>query len=123
VKNVAIKIKGVSALLMNRFPLEPVEAIATKTPKEQAAIAEYRTDEGALYIPGVNVQRALMAAATYTKWKGNASLQKPVAACVFIDPEFIILDKQDYVIDSRAVVVPATKGRIVRHRPRFAEGS
>lgn len=38
----------------------------------------------------------------YSKGKGRASLQKPVAACVLVTPEY-----------------RATRGRIVRHRPRL----
>jgi hypothetical protein len=42
-----------------------------------------------------------------------------VAACVMVSPERISLGTRDYVIDSRPVVIPATKGRILRHRPRL----
>ena len=38
-----------------------------------------------------------------------------------IEPEMIGLGTKTYEIDSRPVVVPATRGRIVRHRPRFNE--
>ncbi|MDD4484272.1 MAG: hypothetical protein PHD55_07900 [Methanoregula sp.] len=105
---------------MHRFPLEPVQAIAKMSKEEQAEIAAYRDEEsGDLYIPGVAIQRALIAAATYSKGKGRASLQKPVAACVFVDPDQCSLGTTTYKIDARAVVVPATKGRIVRFRPRL----
>lgn len=118
--HVSVTMTGSSPLLMHRYPLEPVEAIEKKTPAEQAEIAAYRDpDTGNLYIPGVAVQRALVGAATYSKGKGRASLQKPVAACVLVSPERIDLGTKDYQIDSRAVVMPATRGRIVRHRPRL----
>ena len=122
IQKVDVGIKGVYAILMHRFPLEPVLAIEKKTPEEQCEIAAYRTTKGELFIPGVNLQRAFIAGATFSKGKGRATLQKPVAACVFVTPEHLILDPQEYNIDSRAVVVPATKGRIVRHRPRVEEG-
>ena len=48
-------------------------------------------------------------------------MQKTAAACLFVAPEHLILDPQSWVVDSRPVVVPATKGRIIRHRPRFDE--
>jgi len=38
---------------------------------------------------------------------------------MLVQPEFVGLGTKKYEIDSRAVVVPATKGRIVRHRPRL----
>lgn len=122
IKKIDVQIKGVYALLMNRFPLEPVEALDKKPPEEQAKIACYHTPMGELFVPGVNLQRALIAGATFSKGKGRASLQKPVAACVFVSPEYMIIDPQKYNIDSRAVVIKATGGRIVRHRPRFEMG-
>lgn len=118
-KKINVTIKGISPLLMHRFPSEPIEAIEKKSKEEQAEIACYRTLEGELYIPGVAVTRALVNGATYSKGKGRASLQKQAAACLFIDKEYLILDSQKYIIDERAVVVPATKGRIMRYRPRF----
>lgn len=36
-----------------------------------------------------------------------------------VTPERIPLDLDSYEIDSRPVVIAATKGRILRHRPRF----
>ena len=120
--HVRVTMKGTSPLLMHRFPLEPIEAMEKKEPKEQAEIAAYRDPENnSLYIPGVAVQRALIGAAVYSKGKGRASLQKQVAACVLVSPERIHLGTNTYTIDSRPVVVPATKGRIIRHRPRLDE--
>ena len=48
-------------------------------------------------------------------------MSKPAAACLLVTPEYVDLGMTQYVIDSRAVVVPVTKGRIVRHRPRIDE--
>lgn len=117
-KQINVTIEGISPLLMHRFPMEPVEAIEKKEPIEQAKISLYEID-GKPYLPGVNLQRALVASATFSKGKGRASLQKPVAAGLFIDEEILDLNGKSWVIDSRPVVVPATKGRIVRHRPKF----
>ena len=119
-KRSEVEIKGISPLLMHRFPLEPVQAIEKKTKEEQAKLAAYideETDE--LYIPGVAIQRCLIAAAAYSKGKGRASLQKPVAACVFVSPDQCGLGTKAYKIDARPVVIAATKGRIVRYRPRL----
>lgn len=118
-KAVQAEIKGISALLMHAFPMVPLEAIEKKSPEEQARASEYRTPSGELHIPAMALQRALVSAATYSKGKGRGSLQRPVAACVMVGPEYLILDNQKPSIDSRPVVVPATKGRVLRHRPRF----
>lgn len=117
--NATVTIKGISPLLMHAFPLVAPEALEKKKPEEQAEIAAYRDADKNLYIPGMNIQRALVAAASYSKGKGRASLQKQVAACLSVNPEHVSLNTKVYTVDSRAVVVPATKGRVVRHRPRL----
>lgn len=119
IERAAVIIEGLSPLLMHRYPLEPVEAIEKMPPKEQAEIAAYRLPTGELFVPGLALQRCLVAAATYSKGKGRASLQKPVAACVLVNPMQLRLGTSDYEVDAQAVVVPATKGRIVRYRPRL----
>ena len=114
-----VTIRGTSPLLMKRYPLEPIEGVDKKPREEQAELAAYRIPRtGELYIPGVAIQRALVKAAAYSKGKGRASLMKVAAACLMVQPEYVGLGTKKYEIDSRAVVVPATKGRIVRHRPR-----
>lgn len=105
---------------MHAFPMEPIEALEKKTPAEQAEYSAYRDPTtNDLYVPGVAVQRALINAATYSKGKGRGSLQKNAAACLMVLPERIPLGTKTYSLDSRPVVVPATKGRVMRHRPRL----
>lgn len=120
--NATIKctIKGLSPLLMHRFPLVPVEAVEKLSPQEQAEHSCYR-DEATkqLYIPGVAFQRALIGAARWSKGKGRASLQNEVCACVIVTPECALLGTTKFTVDSRPVVIAATKGRILRHRPRL----
>lgn len=121
---VKLTIKGKSPLLMHRYPLIPIGAIEKKSQEEQAEYAAYRDpDTGKLYMPADAVYRSLVNAATYSKGKGRASLQKPVASCVIINPERIPLGVEKYAIDSRRVVVPATRGSVIRHRPRLDEWS
>lgn len=114
-----VTLKGLSPLLMHSFPMVPVEAIEKKTPQEQAELSTYRTPDKQLYIPGVNIQRAFVSAATYSKGKGRGNLSRPAAACLMVNPEYVIIDPQTFTVDSRPVVIAATKGRILRHRPRF----
>lgn len=117
---ITVTITGQTAVLMHAFPLMPIEALEKKSIEEQAELAAYRDpDTGDLYLPAINVQRALIAGATYSKGKGRGSLQKATAACIEISPERITLGTDKYTIDSRPIVVPATKGRVMRHRPRL----
>jgi hypothetical protein len=119
-KKIQVTIKGDSPLLMHAFPLLPIEALEKKKPEDQAELAAYRDpDTQMLYIPGQAVQRAMISAAKFSKGKGRASLQLVAAACILITPERISLGRKDYKIDSRPVVVPATRGRVMRHRPRI----
>lgn len=119
-KTVDVTIKGITSLLMHRFPLEPIEALEKKSREAQAELAAYRDpDTQGLYIPAKNVQRALISAATYSKGKGRGSLQRSASACLFISPERIPLGTKTYEIDTQPIVVPATRGRVLRHRPRL----
>ena len=123
-KKIACTVKGISPLLMHAYPLIPQEAPDKKSPEEQAEFGAYRDpDTGDLYIPSAAIQRALVSGATYCKGKGRATLQKPVAACVLVSPERCSLGVKTFKVDSRGVVIPATRGRIVRHRPRLDDWS
>ncbi len=117
---ITVTIKGLPpGLLMRRFPLEPIEGIDKKSPDEQARLALYEQD-GHPFVPGVNLQRALVAGAAFSKGKGRATLQKIVAACVFVEEAQLPLNGATWITDARPVTIPATKGRIVRYRPLFA---
>lgn len=121
-KKIEVTLKGLPpGILMHRFPMEPIEGLEKKSKEEQAEYSAYRNPDGDLYIPGPAVQQSLIAAATYSKGKGRGSLQKIVAASVFVLDGAISLGMKKYEIDSRAVVVPATGGRVVRHRPLIPE--
>ena len=116
--SIQVRLKGISPLLMHAYPLVAIENLEKKPIEEQAELAAYRDPETKqLFIPGTNIQRALVAAATYSKGKGRASLQKQAAACLLVNPQRVSLGTDTYAIDSRPVVIPATKGRVLRHRP------
>lgn len=119
-KSVSVTVEGLSALLMHAYPMVPIEAIEKKSPEEQAELAAYRDPETKeLYVPGPAMQRALVNGATYSKGKGRANLSKIAAACLLVNPERISLGEKRYAVDTRPVVVPATRGRVLRHRPRL----
>ncbi len=120
-QKIEVTLKGISPLLMNRYPMvEPDPPLAKRTPEEQAEHAAYRTNgsENELYVPGTNIQRALVGAAAFSK-KGRGTLTKIAAASLFVTPEIISLGVSEYTIDSRPVVIQ--RARIVRHRPKLDE--
>lgn len=123
-KTITVKITGLSPLLMHSYPMVPIEALEKKLPAEQAEYAAYRIPTGVdhageLCIPSTSMQRALVAGAAYSKGKGRATLQKPAAACLLVEDMYLPLNATTYEVDARPVVIPATKGRVVRYRPRL----
>ena len=122
IRGVAVTVEGISpGLLMHRFPEVPVESFEKLSPEDQAELAAYREPQTQeLVIPSVNMQRSLVAAAAYSKGRGRSTLTREVAACLFVEPAYLSLGTDKIpAIDHRPVVIKATKGRIMRHRPWF----
>lgn len=120
IKRIEITIEGTTPLLMHKFSMEQIEGQSKMTAEQQCEIAAYRMpDTKELFVPGVNIQRCFVKGGAFVKGKGRATLQKTVAACVMITPENVLLGTKHFQIDSRSVVIAATKGRIIRHRPRL----
>jgi hypothetical protein len=130
-KRIQVAIQGASSLLMHRFG-EQAEAdvargtshaITRPTAAEAAEQAAYRMKTGDnklgnLYVP----TRALLAAmrqAAGLHRIGRRGARSIVCAAVFIDGEELDLGTKDYTINSQPVVIRATKGRILRHRPQL----
>ena len=118
--SIEVTIKGISPLLMHRFPMDAQEGISKMNPQDQAELSAYRNPETkALYVPGVNIQRCMVKGAGFVKGKGRATLAKTAAACVFITPDQCDLGTKHFELDARPVVMPATKGRVIRYRARL----
>lgn len=119
-KHTHVEIKGLSPLLMHCWPMTTPAGADKLSPAEQAELAAYRDpDTRRLYVPAENIRRGLVAAGAFSRGKGRGSLQKIVAASTFVIPERPDLGVSTYSLDSRPVVIAATRGRIVRHRPRL----
>lgn len=117
---VDVTIKGVSPLLMHRFPLGEAEGFEKWPPEKQAEWAAYRDESsGMLFVPGTNVYRALVSSASFSKGKGRGNLSRLVAGALLVSPEVISLGVKDYAIDTRIVTNPVTRGRHPRVRPRL----
>lgn len=123
--SVRCELQGLSALLMHRWPEEEIENPEKLPGEEQAEMAAYRVpntgDPAELYVPAEALRQSLIGAGLYSKGKGRASLQKAVAACVQVEPDYLTLGTSEYVVDMRLVVIPSTKGRVKRYRPRLDE--
>jgi len=127
---VGITVQGVSPLLMNRFH-EGINLSGTSaaiktgdrgTPREQATPRAYIGPDGNLSIPGTILMSAIIAAGKFHKsGRSKLTTQKTsiIPAGIFITTEHASLNTSEWEVDSRTVVVPATGGRIMCHRPRI----
>jgi hypothetical protein len=130
---VDVEIRGLSALLQHRFgeqaeAEEQTRAVTLRhgTPREQAEAVCYRAESGEVYFPGQAIARLLREAGGNHKQRGTRKSVKyivPAAVIVPLDAVFILDKNGDpwttFEVDSRPVTIPATKGRIMRHRPRW----
>lgn len=132
-KLITVKIKGVTSLLQHRFNEESEVPGATRqvlvnrgSPREEAEKVTYRDKQGKFYFPGAAISRLLREAGSGHKLKGSRRSAKFIvpAAVLVMDDAITIFNGDgkpapDFEVDSRPVVIPATKGRVMRHRPRF----
>ena len=139
-KTFDVSIKGTTALLQHRFG-EAAEGDGQKasrnimvmrgTPREEAEKVTYKNGKGEFYFPGAAIGRLLREAGGNHKLKGSRKSAKYVVpAAVLVQTDEIIIRNgdgntpaKDFEVDSRPVTIPATKGRVMRHRPRFDEWS
>jgi len=130
-------VSGVTPLLQNRAT---EEALMGKTrgntpgevidPRDACMSCLYRMPRSQqIAVPGAAFARLLREAGGSHKAKGSRKSIKyivPAAVLVLDDVcALYLLDRKtpitDFEVDSRPVTIPATKGRIMRHRPRFNE--
>lgn len=131
---IAVEIQGVSPLLCNRFHEAAQEKASNGntmtlrgekgTPREQAEPKLYTNADGKPIFPGPNVFAAIIEAGKFIK-SGKAKLttnkSSLIPAGIMVQEIELPLSPQKWEVDSRPVVVPATGGRIICHRPRFDE--
>ncbi len=135
-KTVNVTIEGVTPLLMNRFTSESeikissgVSAVSQGdkgTPRDQAAKTAYKDEQGNLYVPGPNLFRSMIDAGKFHKnGKSKVTTKKSslVTAGLSLSNKDIALplNTKKFEVDSRSVVIPATGGRIMKHRARLDE--
>ncbi len=122
---IEVKIRGKTPLLQHRFigDASPIKKTGAKpTPNEEIEKALYRRRDGTIYQPGESIRRAMITVAADFRvtGKGKKTYKQGIAGGIQIDPE-IPLVPQEYVIDARRVVIPATRGAQVRYRPKFED--
>jgi hypothetical protein len=98
-------------------------------PRVVAERGVYRLQDEQLAVPGAAIARMLREAGGSHKAKGSRkSLKYLVPAAVIVLDELLGLylndcktPIKDFEVDSRPVTIPATKGRVMRHRARLNE--
>jgi hypothetical protein len=135
---IEVWVEGTTPLLQHRATEEALagdtrtNAIGEKLdPREICERAIYRMSSRQIAVPGGAFARMAREAGGAHKAKGSRKSLKylvPAALIVLDDLCGLYLrDRKtpitDFEVDSRPVTIPATKGRVMRHRARFNEWS
>jgi hypothetical protein len=132
-KTVEIELTGTSPYLMHRFSDESSLEKKTRriqvdneTPRELATKVAYIDTDGSYYFSAASIPGTMSAAGASHKMKSSRKTLKfvvPSAVRTESDKIFILGEDgkpaANFEVDSRPVMIPATRGRVMRHRPRF----
>lgn len=131
-KTVSIEIRGVTPLLIHRFgdeaeqkgPTRSVE-VDRKDPRSEAERRAYIAEDGSYYFSAFAIPSAMGAVGANHKMRGTRkSLRFIVPSAVRMTSDTITIlngngPAKTFEVDGRPVTIPATKGRVMRYRPRF----
>lgn len=136
-KTIDVEIVGVTALLIHRFG-EQAEAgeatrrivVDTRDPRTEALSHAYVAPDGTFYFSAFSIPNSMSSAGSNHKLKGSRkTLRFVVPSAVMVTSDVITImnghggPAENFEVDSRPVTIPSTKGRIMRHRPRFNQWS
>jgi hypothetical protein len=118
-----VSIEGISPLMMNRFSEETAEDVVKrvtgKPVSPEIALSLYVLPDGTIYQPATHIEGAFIKAAANFKitGKGKKTYKDLAKSSIFVEPDAIAHEIQEYGIDKRPVVNPTTRGRVIRARP------
>ena len=125
-KKYKVEITGITPLLQNKpeqygFDEQWVQKKASTDWEAEGLKKLYINSDGVIYQPATHIDRALIEAGKKLKVKGQgkATYSKLFGSMVAVEEFEIQHKKQDYTIHKCLVVIPATKGRVMRYRPMF----
>jgi hypothetical protein len=133
-KTIKVKVEGTTPLICNRFT-DAAAAASTNgtrkaaiagnkgTPREQAEPKLYVGNDGGPMIPQPNLMRCIVDGGTFHKaGKKQITTAKSslLYSCLDISgAEIKLTHREPWRVDTRAVCIPSTGGRILTHRPMF----
>jgi len=133
-KTVQVEIRGITPLLIHKFGEEAEAAKKTrrvevkdKDPREEARKVAYIDGEGCFYFNAFAIPNSMgNAGASHKSTGSRKSLRFVVPSAVRMDSDAVTIlngrgPAKDFEVDARPVTIPATKGRVMRYRPRFNE--
>ena len=127
-KKYKVEIKGITPLLMNKpeqygFDEQWVEKKASTDWEKEALQKLYVDADGVIYQPATHLDRALIEAGKKIKVKGQgkATYSKLFGSMVAVEEFEIVHKNPEYEIHKSLVVIPSTKGRVMRYRPMFKD--
>lgn len=132
-KTFDIEIRGMTPLLVHRFgeaaevnkPTRKIVTEAARDPRGEATKAAYIAPDGTFYFSAFSIPATMGNAGANHKMKGSRkTLRYVVPSAVRVTTDAITIlngagPAKDFEVDARPVTIPATKGRIMRYRPRF----
>lgn len=122
-----VKIEGVRPLLMNAINIEDLKEANKRRseipdPKTEAERKLYRDPNGNICIPAYVVKACIRSAGrNYKLPQRRSTYASMIRAGIQIEPEYIPITPDEWVVDIRPVVVRGS--RVLRARPRFDKWS
>lgn len=133
-KTIQVEIRGITPLLINRFTEEAERGnrtrkveVRSRDPREEATKKAYIAKDGTYFFNSFAIPNAMGNAGANHKATGTRkSLRYVVPSAVRMSADVVTIlngkgPAKSFEVDSRPVTIPATKGRVMRHRPRFEQ--
>jgi hypothetical protein len=121
-ERINVTIRGTAPLLMHRFDdnqdgAKPRKSGMQYNKEEDSKKALYTDKDGNIVQPALNIERAMIQAATNYLLKGKKTFKDAFKGGIFVEPILIPHKMPSWEIDLQSVVIQ--RSRVMRSRPRF----
>jgi hypothetical protein len=131
-KIIRVEIRGTTPLLIHKFGESAEQAKGTRAmivskhdPRAEAEKVAYIRQDGTFYFSAFSIPAAMgNAGANHKMRSSRKTLRFVVPSAVRVTTDTITIlngtgPAKNFEVDARPVTIPATKGRVMRYRPRF----